>query len=143
MALKPSPVLWAAPEGKRLSLICTELGYGLALILEMGKLRLSALGKAQTGPPSDILNYNLSGRETGIFGAFGGIAEVQEGHTGWLVPSLTERKGQLCCWACPVPLSRFMQVVGADLGKNTPVVHGLLSLPGGVGVGGGGEGDLV
>lgn len=51
-------MLWlrAALEEEYLSLICTKLGYHLALVLEMGKLRLRELGKAQTGTRSDVLN---------------------------------------------------------------------------------------
>lgn len=58
-------------EEKYLPPICTKLGYDLALILEMGKLRFRELARAQTGTPSDILNYDPSGRKVRVFGGFG------------------------------------------------------------------------
>lgn len=66
-------------EEKYLSPICTKLGYDLALILEMGKLRFRDLARAQTGTPSDILNYDPSGRKMRVFG---GIWEGVAGSMG-------------------------------------------------------------
>lgn len=85
-------------EEKCLSPIRTKLGYDLALILAMGKLRFRELARAQTGTPSDILNYDPSGRKIRVFRGFGKVLlGVREGDPGRLVPGLTEGKGQPGC----------------------------------------------
>ena len=93
-------LLRPALEEKHLSLICTQLGDGLALVLKREKLRLRELGKVRTETPSDILNYD-PGQKIGVFGEFG---EVLLGVLGEKTsPGLTEGKGQPGCWAFPFP----------------------------------------
>lgn len=88
------PSLSAILEEKCLSLIYTKLGYDLVLILVMGKLRLRVLGKVLTGPASDILDYDPSGRKIRVFRGLGVVVlGVWKGDIQRVVPGLKEGKG--------------------------------------------------
>lgn len=77
-------------------------------MLVMGKLRLRELGKVQTGPESDILDYDPSGRKIRVFwGLVEVVLGVWKGDIQRVVPELKEGKGQPGCWGLSLHLNPY------------------------------------